>query len=98
MSGEEEESLSLKLNRFSKSGKLKQANGKGGLSDKVAQIKEIDFSVGAGSITLMRKINSDKKKEFVRDVGQHKLKTYQDYLDLRKGRINYYNLLDKLDL
>ncbi|WP_375471479.1 hypothetical protein [uncultured Nostoc sp.] len=95
--GEEEESLSLKLNRLSKSGNLKQANGKGGLSDKVAQIKGIDFLLGANSITLMRKINS-YKKEFVRDVEQHKLKTYQDYLNLRKGRINDYNLLEKLAL
>ncbi|MFN6517577.1 MAG: hypothetical protein RMY29_024265 [Nostoc sp. CreGUA01] len=97
LSGEEEESLSLKLNCLSKSGKLKQANGKGGLCDKVAQIKEIDFSLGANSVTLMRKINSIKK-EFVRDVEQHKLKTYEDYLDWKKRKRNDYSLLDKLDL
>ncbi|WP_392530295.1 hypothetical protein [Nostoc sp. C117] len=93
---EEEETLSLKLNHLSKSGKLNQVNRKGGLSEKVAQIGEIDFCLGAGSITLMRKINSEKKG-FVREVEQHDIKTYQEYLDFRKRNINDYNLLDKLE-
>lgn len=95
--GEEEETLSLKLNRLSKSGKLKQVNRKGGLSEKVAQIGEIDFCLSSGSITLMRKINSEKKG-FVREVEQHDIKTYQEYLYFRKRKINDYNLLDKLEL
>ncbi|MBE9002151.1 hypothetical protein IQ274_29100 [Nostoc sp. LEGE 12447] len=53
--GEEEETLSLKLNHLYKSGKLKQVNRKGGLSEKVAQIGEIDFCLSSGSITLIRK-------------------------------------------
>ncbi|QFS47956.1 hypothetical protein GXM_05448 [Nostoc sphaeroides CCNUC1] len=46
---------------------------------------------------MIRKINSEKKG-FVRDVEQHDLKTYQEYLDFRKRKINDYNLLDKLEL
>ncbi|WP_104908350.1 hypothetical protein [Nostoc sp. 'Lobaria pulmonaria (5183) cyanobiont'] len=93
----EEETLSLKLNQLSKSGKLKEVNRKGGLSEKVAQFGEIDFCLSSGSITLMRKINSDKKG-FVKEVEQQDIKTYQEYLDFIKRKINDYNLLDKLEL
>lgn len=94
---EEEQKLSLKLNRLVKSGKFKKGNGKGKLSDKISLINEIQFSVGGGSRTLTWEV-SRKKRSFVRDVERHELKTYQEYLTFCQQLNNKFNQLDELDL
>jgi len=97
LSLEEEEELSRKLNQLSRSGKLKEMNCKGGLSEKVAQIKDVDFSTGANSKTLISRLNQEKVK-FSQEIRQHTLKTYQDYLLYRQKRRNNFNQLDDLIL
>ena len=100
LSGEEEYTLSCKLRDLFRSGEFRQANRKGGLSERLSQIKEIEFSEGGDSETLRNRMFS-KKKSWAGEVEQHKLKTYQDYLKYKKQIENSYNRLysqlDELD-
>lgn len=97
LSQQENEDLFKKLNQLSKKGRLKQITSKGRLSEKVTQIGEIDFYLGANSKTLINKMR-DEKIRFVREITHYNLRTYQDYLDFKQRRSNNLNQLDELDI
>lgn len=97
LSYELESGLSVKLNQLFKGGQMQQEGQKGGLAEKVSHFKEIYFSPGGDSRTLRGRMCSEKRR-FSRDINQHELKTYQEYLFLQKNLNATFHQLDELVL